>query len=97
MMRSISSSNCLGFIKNIGTHCASARCLRWTNFARTLPPSPKAAKSFREKLEELIEALAAHPAAAPVKTLPLSEAKYAAATALLGGLFIGLVLGKFVL
>ena len=54
-------------------------------------------KSFREKLEELIEALAAQPAVVPVKTLPLSEAKYAAATALLGGLLIGLILGKFLL
>ena len=50
-----------------------------------------------EKLEELIEALAAQPAVVPVKTLPLSEAKYAAATALLGGLLIGLILGKFLL
>ena len=54
-------------------------------------------KSFREKSEELIEALAAQPAAVPVKTIPLSEAKYAAATALLGGLIIGLILGKFLL
>ena len=57
----------------------------------------ESAKSFREKLEELIEALAAQPAVVPVKTLPLSEAKYAAATALLGGLLIGLILGKFLL
>ena len=57
----------------------------------------ESAKSFREKLEELIEALAAQPAVAPVKTLPLSEAKYAAASALLGGLLIGLILGKFLL
>jgi hypothetical protein len=57
----------------------------------------ESAKSFREKLEELIEALAAQPAAVPVKTLPLSEAKYASATALLGGLLIGLILGKFLL
>jgi hypothetical protein len=48
-------------------------------------------------LEELIEALAAHPAAVPIKTLPLSEAIYAAAAALLGGLLIGLILGKFLL
>jgi len=54
-------------------------------------------KSFRETLEELIEALAAHPAAVPIKTLPKSEAIYAAATALLGGLLIGLILGKFLL
>jgi hypothetical protein len=32
-----------------------------------------------------------------VKTISLSEAKYAAATALLGGLLIGLILGKFLL
>jgi hypothetical protein len=57
----------------------------------------ESSKSFREKLEELIEALAAHPAAMPVKTLPLSEAIYAAAAALLGGLLIGLILGKFLL
>jgi len=57
----------------------------------------ESSKSFREKLEELIEALAAQPAVVPVKTLPLSEAKYAAATALLGGLLIGLILGKFLL
>ena len=57
----------------------------------------ESAKSFREKLEELIEALAAQPAVVPVKTLPLSEAKYAAATALLGGLLIGSILGKFLL
>ena len=57
----------------------------------------ESAKSFREKLEELIEALAAQPAVVPVKTLPLSEAKYAAATALLGGLLIGLILRKFLL
>jgi len=57
----------------------------------------ESAKSFREKLEELIEALAAQPAAVPVKTIPLSEAKYAAATALLGGLLIGSILGKFLL
>lgn len=57
----------------------------------------ESAKSFREKLEELIEALAAQSAVVPVKTLPLSEAKYAAAAALLGGLLIGLILGKFLL
>ena len=57
----------------------------------------ESSKSFREKLDELIEALAAHPAAMPVKTLPLSEAIYAAAAALLGGLLIGLILGKFLL
>jgi tRNA A37 N6-isopentenylltransferase MiaA len=57
----------------------------------------ESAKLFREKLEELIEALAAQPAVVPVKTLPLSEAKYAAAAALLGGLLIGLILGKFLL
>ena len=57
----------------------------------------ESSKSFREKLEELIEALAAHPAAVPIKTLPLSEAIYAAAAALLGGLLIGLILGKFLL
>ena len=57
----------------------------------------ESSKSFREKLEELIEALAAHPAAMPIKTLPLSEAIYAAAAALLGGLLIGLILGKFLL
>jgi hypothetical protein len=57
----------------------------------------ESAKSFREKLEELIGALAAQPAVVPVKTLPLSEAKYAAATTLLGGLLIGSILGKFLL
>ena len=57
----------------------------------------ESSKSFREKLDELIEALAAHPAAMPVKTLPLSEAIYAAAAALLGGLLIGLILGKFLI
>ncbi|MGA2030473.1 MAG: hypothetical protein ABSG87_10425 [Verrucomicrobiota bacterium] len=57
----------------------------------------ESSKSFREKLEELIEALTAHPAAVPIKTLPLSEAIYAAAAALLGGLLIGLILGKFLL
>jgi hypothetical protein len=57
----------------------------------------ESSKSFREKLEGLIEALAAHPAAMPIKTLPLSEAIYAAAAALLGGLLIGLILGKFLL
>jgi SNF2 family DNA or RNA helicase len=34
----------------------------------------ESSKSFREKLEELIEELAAHPAAVQIKTLPLSEA-----------------------
>ena len=57
----------------------------------------ESAKSFREKLEDLIEALASHPAAVPVKTIPLREAIYAAASALLGGLFIGSILGKFLL
>ena len=57
----------------------------------------ESSKLFREKLEELIEALAAHPAAVPIKTLPLSEAIYAAAAALLGGLLIGLILGKFLI
>jgi hypothetical protein len=45
----------------------------------------------------LIETLAAHPADVPIKTLPFQEAIYAAATALLGGLLIGLILGKFLL
>jgi hypothetical protein len=57
----------------------------------------ESSKSFREKLEELIEVLAAHPSAVPIKMLPLSEAKYATSTALLGGLLIGLILGKFLL
>ena len=57
----------------------------------------ESAKSFREKLEDLIDALMAHPTTAPTKTIPLTEAKYAAATALLGGLLIGLAICKFVL
>ena len=57
----------------------------------------ESAKSFREKLEDLIDALVAHPTTAPIKSIPLTEAKYIAATALLGGLLIGLALGKFVL
>jgi len=57
----------------------------------------ESAKSFRERVEDLIDALVAHPTAAPVKSIPLTEAKYVAATALLGGLLIGLALGKFVL
>ena len=66
-------------------------------FRNDITAVTESAKSFREKLEELIEALAAHPAAVPIKTLPLSEAIYAAAAALLGGLLIGLILGKFLL
>jgi hypothetical protein len=57
----------------------------------------ESAKSFREKTEDLIDALLALPTAAPVKTILLTEAKYAAATALLGGLLIGLALGKHVI
>ena len=57
----------------------------------------ESSKSFREKLGELIEALAAQSVTAADKTLPLSEAIYASATALLGGLLIGLILGKFLL
>ena len=66
-------------------------------FRNDITTVTQSAKSFREKLEELIEALAAHPTAEPVKTIPLPEANYAAAAALLGGLLIGLVLGKFLL
>jgi len=54
-------------------------------------------KSFREKLAELIEVLAAQAAAVPIKTLPLSVAIFAAGTALLGGLLTGLILGKILL
>ncbi|HWC61856.1 MAG TPA: hypothetical protein VHC44_19370 [Verrucomicrobiae bacterium] len=57
----------------------------------------ESSKSFREKMEELIEVLAAQPSPVPVKTILMSEALYAAATALLGGLLIGLILGKFLL
>ena len=57
----------------------------------------ESAKSFRSKTEDLIDALLAHPTPTPVKTIPLTEAKYAAATSLLGGLLIGLALGKLVL
>ena len=57
----------------------------------------ESAKSFREKTADLIDALLAHSTTTPVKTIPLPEAKYAAATALLGGLLIGLALGKYVL
>ena len=57
----------------------------------------ESAKSFREKTEDLMDALLANPMAVPVKVIPLPEAKYAAAAALLGGLLIGLALGKWVL
>jgi len=66
-------------------------------FRNDITAVTESSKSFREKLEELIEALAAHPAAVPIKTLHLREAIYAAAAALLGGLLIGLILGKFLL
>jgi hypothetical protein len=57
----------------------------------------ESAKSFNEKLEELIGVLAVHPAAAAIKTISLSAAIYAAVAALFGGLLIGLFLGKFLL
>lgn len=63
-------------------------------FRNDVAAATESAKSFREKLEELIEALAAHPAAAPVKIIPLKEAIYAASTALLGGLLIGLFIER---
>src|SRR5271154_4572928 len=59
-------------------------------FRNDVAAATESARSFREKLEELIEALAAHPAAIPVKIIPLKEAVYATSTALLGGLIIGL-------
>jgi hypothetical protein len=55
------------------------------------------AKSFNEKLEELIGVLAVHPGAAAIKTISLSAAIYSAVAALFGGLLIGLFLGKFLL
>ena len=62
-----------------------------------LSASAESTKSFREKMDELVDLLAVHPAAAPIKTIPQSEALYAATAALLGGLLIGLGLGKILL
>jgi hypothetical protein len=63
-------------------------------FRNDVAAATESAKSFREKLEELIEALATHPAAVPVKIIPLKEAIYATSTALLGGLLIGLFIER---
>jgi hypothetical protein len=52
-------------------------------------------RSFGEKLAKLINLLATHPAAAAEKTIPLSEALYAASAALLAGLLIGMAIGGF--
>jgi hypothetical protein len=50
---------------------------------------------FADKLDKLISLLATHPAAAAKKTIPLSEALYAASAALLAGLLIGMAIGGF--
>jgi len=57
----------------------------------------ESARSFKEKLAELVEALAVHPAAIPIRTIPRSEAVFAASAALFGGLLLGLFLGKLLL
>lgn len=57
----------------------------------------ESAKSFGEKVDELIDLLAVHPASAAIKTIRLSEAIYAVFAALFGGLLIGLFIGKFLI
>jgi hypothetical protein len=66
-------------------------------FRNDIAAITESANVFKEKSAELIEALETSPAAAPVKTIPSSAAIYAASAALLGGLLIGLALGKLLL
>ena len=48
-----------------------------------------------DKLDKLINLLAAHPATVAVRTIPLPEALYATSAALLAGLLIGMAIGGF--
>ncbi len=57
----------------------------------------ESARHLNQKLAELIEALAVNPAAIPIKTIPRSEAIFAASAAVFSGLLLGLLLGKFLL
>ena len=66
-------------------------------FRSNITTVTESARAFNEKSAELIELFETSPAASPIKTIPLSAAISATSAALLGGLLIGLVLGKFLL
>jgi hypothetical protein len=66
-------------------------------FRSEIGDATESARSLSEKLQEVIEILAVQPGAAPIKTIPRSEAVFATSAAILSGLLIGLFLGKFLL
>ena len=66
-------------------------------FRSNVTAATEAAQAVREQTTALIETLEKHPNATPVETIPKPQAINAAAAAVLGGLLIGIFIGRFLL
>lgn len=66
-------------------------------FRSNVTAASEAAQAVREQITALIETLEKHPNATPVETIPKLQAINAVAAAVLGGLLIGIFIGRFLL
>lgn len=66
-------------------------------FRSNVTAATEAAQAVREQVTALIETLEKHPNATPVESIPKLQAINAAAAAVLGGLLIGIFIGRFLL
>jgi hypothetical protein len=66
-------------------------------FRSNVTAATESAQMVREQMAILIEALETHPNATPVETIPKQQAVYAVTAAVLGGLLIGIFIGRFLL
>lgn len=66
-------------------------------FRSNVTAATEAAQAVREQMTALIETLGKHPNATPVETIPKPQAINAVAAAMLGGLLIGIFIGRFLL
>lgn len=66
-------------------------------FRSNVTAATEAAQAVREQITALIETLEKHPNATPVEIIPKPQAISAAAAAVLGGLLIGIFIGRFLL
>lgn len=66
-------------------------------FRSNVTAATEAAQAVREQITSLIETLEKHPNATPFETIPKQQAVNAVIAATLGGLLIGIFIGKLLL
>lgn len=66
-------------------------------FRSNVTAATEAAQAVREQITALIETLEKHPNATPVETIQKQQAVNAVIAAVLGGLLIGILIGRFLL